>query len=145
MKHSFIKEIRAFNRFYTSIIGVLDRYILDSQYSLPEARILFELYHAKAFTASDLISILDIDKGYLSRILKKFEKNKLICKVDSPLDRRVSTVQLTKKGKGVFDGLNRASEKQVEKAFQNLTEDECRVLVHKMKEIQHIIKKKAGK
>jgi len=78
MKSQFIKEIRAFNRFYTNIIGLLDKHILNSNYSLPEVRIMFELYHNAGLTASDITSLIDIDKGYLSRILKDFQKNKLI-------------------------------------------------------------------
>ncbi|QEH42399.1 MarR family winged helix-turn-helix transcriptional regulator [Chitinophaga sp. XS-30] len=142
MKQAFINEIRAFNRFYTNIIGLLDRHILDSSYSLPEVRVLYELYHSPMLTASDIIALLDIDKGYLSRILKHFEKNKLITKAGSPTDKRAAMLQLTNKGKAVFETLNEASDKQVGTTFKDLTEKECQELVQKMKEIQLLINRK---
>ena len=141
MKFQLIKEVRAFNRFYTNIIGLLDRQILTSNYSLPEARILFELYHNVGFAASDIITVIDIDKGYLSRILKKFEKNKLINKVGSPKDKRAVILQLSAKGRREFEMLNQASDKQVEALFKNLSEKECEELVQKMLAIQNLLNK----
>jgi DNA-binding MarR family transcriptional regulator len=141
MKFQLIKEVRAFNRFYTNIIGLLDRHILNSTYSLPEVRIMFELYHNVGFAASDIITLIDIDKGYLSRILKKFEKNKLISKVDSTKDRRAVILQLTAKGRREFEILNQASDKQVENLFKNLSEKECEELVQKMLAIQNLLNK----
>ncbi len=142
MNQTFIKEVRAFNRFYTGILGLLDKHILDSPYSLPEARILFELYHQPGLTFSDIIALLDIDKGYLSRILRNFEKNKLISKAISPADKRSATLQLTAKGKKAFEQLNTASTEQVKKIFADLSEKECRDLIQKMTEIQQILDKK---
>jgi DNA-binding MarR family transcriptional regulator len=142
MKPQFIKEIRAFNRFYTNIIGLLDKHILNSSYSLPEVRIMFELYHNAGLTASDIIALIDIDKGFLSRILKNFQKNKLISKVTSPSDKRSAVLQLTAKGRKDFEVLNNSSDKQVENTFKNLSEKECDVLVQKMMEIQQLINRK---
>src|SRR4051794_32657555 len=99
MKPQHVQELRAFNRFYTNIIGLLDRHILNSNYSLPEVRVMYELYHRTALTASDIIALIDMDKGYLSRILKKFGKSKLINKINSSTDKRASVVQLSPKGK----------------------------------------------
>lgn len=142
MKPGHIKEIRAFNRFYTRIIGVLDGYILNSHYSLPEVRILFELYHNEGLTASDIIMLLGIDKGYLSRILQVFEKNKLIRKITARSDKRSVRLQLTAKGKKEFEKLNADSNLQVRKIFEKLTGEECDKLIQKMKEIQQLIQKK---
>ncbi|WP_431215832.1 hypothetical protein ACQ86N_14930 [Puia sp. P3] len=72
MQQKTISRIRAFNRYYTNIIGLLDRHILNSSYSLPEARILYELNHREGIQASGIIESLGIDKGYLSRILDEF-------------------------------------------------------------------------
>lgn len=69
-----ITEIRGFNRFYTSILGLLDQHILDSGYSLTEARVLFEISKTECCTANQLCSILDIDRSYMSRIIRKFEE-----------------------------------------------------------------------
>lgn len=142
MKPQHIQEIRTFNRFYTNVIGLLDRHILHSNYSLPEVRILFELYHNAPLTATDIIALIDIDKSYLSRIIKSFEKNKLIRKYIAPSDKRSSTLQLTAKGKKEFEILNIASNKQVENTFEVLTENNCEELIQKMKEIQQILSRK---
>ncbi|HXB34936.1 MAG TPA: MarR family winged helix-turn-helix transcriptional regulator [Puia sp.] len=141
MRTQFIKEIRAFNRFYTPIIGLVSDYILNSDYSLPEARILFELYHHPGLAASDLIGMLSIDKGYLSRILRRFGEKKLVSRVVSAADRRVVTLALTLKGKKEFGLLNQASDEQVAAAFKNLSERDCQELVEKMIEIRRIITK----
>jgi len=141
MRTQFIKEIRAFNRFYTPIIGLVSDYILNSDYSLPEARILFELYHHPGLAASDLIGMLNIDKGYLSRILRRFGEKKLVSRVVSAADRRVVTLALTLKGKKEFGLLNQASDEQVAAAFKNLSERDCQELVEKMIEIRRIITK----
>ena len=69
MKADHIANIRSFNRFYTRVLGLLDKYILNSQYTLSEVRILYELATHENLTASDLIETLHIDKGYLSRII----------------------------------------------------------------------------
>ena len=141
MKASHIKDIRAFNRFYSRLMGVLDGYILDSNYSLPEVRILFELYHNEGLTASDIIMLLAIDKGYLSRILQNFERDKLISKIIPKSDKRAASLQLTAKGKKEFEKLNTASDSQVKQTFANLSETDCEKLVQKMKEMQQLIQK----
>jgi DNA-binding MarR family transcriptional regulator len=142
MKQSFTKDIRAFNRFYTNIIGLLDGHILNSNYSLPEVRIMFELYHNSGLTASDIIALLHIDKGYLSRILRRFEKAKLITKVTSSSDKRSTSIGLTAKGKKEFEVLDIASNKQVEEVFGSLNESECITLIQKFTEIQQILNRK---
>ena len=142
MKQSITQEIRAFNRFYTNIIGLLDKHILNSNYSLPEVRIMYELYHHSELTASGIIDLIDIDKGYLSRILRSFEKNKIIQKVVSDSDKRSTTIKLTAKGKKEFEVLDNASNKQIEKVFEGLTENECLELIQKMNRIQQILNNK---
>lgn len=141
MKKEYLQKIRAFNRFYTNVIGLLDRHILNSDYSLIEARILFELYHNKDLTSSDIIELVDIDKGYLSRILKKFESNSLINKVSSSKDKRITALQLTETGRMEYGVLDKASDTQVKNLFGNLSDKECDELVKKITEIQVLIKK----
>ncbi|HLK27956.1 MAG TPA: MarR family winged helix-turn-helix transcriptional regulator [Puia sp.] len=144
MNSRHIKELRAFNRFYTNIIGLLDKHILSSSYSLPEVRILFELYHNENLTASDIITLIDIDKSYLSRILKKFEKNKLISKAMSSADNRAAVLQLSAKGKKEFEKLNKASDKQIESLFKNLSDKECDDLVQKILTVKKLLIKSLG-
>ena len=74
-KIDIVTEIRGFNRFYTNILGLLDKHILNSGYSLTEARVLFEISKTSRCTANQLCSALDVDRSYMSRMIKKFEKN----------------------------------------------------------------------
>lgn len=131
--------MRAFNRFYTGIIGLLDRHILHSRYSLPEVRILFEVYYHEQFTAKDLQEIIRIDKGYLSRILSLFEEKKLITRKRSKKDGRARYLVLTKKGKSEFEILNRASHEQIREILLPLRKEESKRLIRHMKEIQKIL------
>jgi DNA-binding MarR family transcriptional regulator len=141
MKEKNIKDIRAFNRFYTSTIGLLDQHILNSGYSLPEVRILYELYHHENLTASDIITSFGIDKGYLSRIFRHFEKKKLISKKRSNEDGRSIQLSLTKKGRTEFEVLNEASNAQIKKTLEPLTDADCDKLVRNMAEIKLILSK----
>jgi len=77
MKQAIIDEIRAFNRWYTGIIGLLDRHLLNSSFSLPEARVLYELYHRDGIQAGEITALLGLDKGYLSSMLDQFVKKAL--------------------------------------------------------------------
>lgn len=113
MLQKTITEIRAFNRFYTGIIGLLDRHILNSEFSLPEARILYELSQRDGVPASGIIESLGIDKGYLSRILDQFVTKKLIVRKRSEADGRLMHIYLTEKGRAAFEKLNQASDDQL--------------------------------
>lgn len=144
MKSEYIESVRSFNRFYTNIIGLLDTHILDSEYSLIEARILFELYDSEGLLASDITSLINIDKGYLSRLLKNFEARHLIVKVPSKDDKRASMLALSRKGKKEYEILNAASDKQTEALFKNLSDSESLQLAEKISEIQILIKKGIG-
>jgi DNA-binding MarR family transcriptional regulator len=141
MKQETVEGVRAFNRFYTGIIGVLDRYILHSAFSLPEARVLFEIYHREGILAGEIIAVLDIDKGYLSRILDQFLRNKLIVRRRSARDGRSMPISLTVKGRNEFEALNRASDAQIKDILVALPEgDDIRLLLH-MDEIKKILSK----
>src|SRR5688572_29504702 len=93
-----IEVVRRFNRFYTKQIGVLDEGLLESPFSLAEARVIYELANREKTTASELINELNLDAGYLSRILRGFEKRKLIKKSAAEKDARQSVLNLTKQG-----------------------------------------------
>ncbi|HVW59260.1 MAG TPA: MarR family winged helix-turn-helix transcriptional regulator [Puia sp.] len=139
MKRTIIEEIRAFNRWYTGVIGLLDDVILESSFSLPEARILYELYHREGIQAGEITIMLGIDKGYLSRILEQFTRQQLIVRKRSTEDGRVQHIFLTAKGRTAFEALNQASIAQVEGMLAPLPTGDREKLVHHMNEIKRII------
>src|SRR6202142_4067681 len=94
-----IAAVRRFNRFYTRQIGVLRKTFLDSSYSLGEARVLYEIVSGRSQTASDIGRALDLDAGYLSRVLRNFEKRGLIQRKVSTSDARQSHLALTPRGR----------------------------------------------
>jgi DNA-binding MarR family transcriptional regulator len=141
MKRQQIAQVRAFNRFYTGIIGLLDQHILSSDYSLPEVRVLYEIYHADEITASDIIVTLQIDKGYLSRILRSFQAAKLVSKKWSAHDGRAAYLALTEKGRKEFETLNEASDQQIKNILGRLTEQDRHKLVGHMLDIKSILSK----
>lgn len=141
MNEKYVKDIRAFNRFYTNVIGLLDQYVLNSKYSLPEVRILYELYHTEGLTASEIISSLKIDKGYLSRLILQFEKRKLVIKKNSEKDGRLTHLHLTAAGKREFEELNRSSHHQIKGILINLSDAECKELTKHMNAIKKILSK----
>ncbi|NJM25112.1 MAG: winged helix-turn-helix transcriptional regulator [Bacteroidia bacterium] len=110
---SIVDELRDFNRFYTGVIGLLDRHILDSRFSLPEARIMYELHHHGPCKASDIAAATGMDRGYLSRTLDRLIKLKIVRRAQSKEDGRASLLTLSAGGSRQFLELNDASEEQV--------------------------------
>lgn len=136
---SLVSEIRSFNRFYTKVLGLLEKHILDSRYSLTEVRILLEISKLKDCTANRLISKLDIDRGYMSRMLKSFERGGLIEKEGSSDDRRIMILKLTGKGRSILAELEERSGKQVEGLIGHLTESEGQKLAASMRNIKNAL------
>jgi len=135
-----VEEVRAFNRFYTGVTGLLDRHILDSPYSLPEARVLYELYHGEGLLAGEIAAELGIDKGYLSRMLDRFVRSKLVVRRPSVEDGRSMNISLTAKGRAAFETLNQASDEQVRVILESLPEGAEERLLYHMGEIRKILK-----
>ena len=141
MEKDDIELIRRFNRFYTGILGLLDRHILSSQYSLPEARVLYELFQHQPCRSATLLEYMDIDKGYLSRILRSFERRGIVKRKKSTADGRASLLNLTKKGNKDFAVLDSASRNQLSQLLAHLTPGEVRRLTRHMSSIQRFISK----
>src|ERR671912_2996069 len=95
-----VGEVRHFNRFWARQIGVLREGYLESAFSLTEVRVLYELAHREESTASGLGEELGLDAGYLSRILRAFEKDGLIHRRTSEADGRRRLLRLTERGVG---------------------------------------------
>jgi DNA-binding MarR family transcriptional regulator len=101
-----IAKFRHFNRMYTRYLGTLNEGLLNSDYSLAEARVLYELANRNAPKASEIAEELGMDPGYLSRLLGKFERDGLLRKKASDQDGRFAELVLTTRGKSVFKKLN---------------------------------------
>ncbi|MCG8401765.1 MAG: helix-turn-helix domain-containing GNAT family N-acetyltransferase [Firmicutes bacterium] len=134
-----VQNIRQFNRFYTNIIGVLDRHILNSSFSLAEARVLLEISRVDNCTATKLIALLNLDAGYLSRIIKGFERQNLICRQKSSSDGRSNMIYVTEKGRRVLAELAQTSNRQIESLIDKLPAEQQLNLVHCMKSIHKIL------
>src|SRR5712691_4091877 len=110
--NSNVAAFRRFNRVYTRFIGALAEELLNSGYSLTEARVLYELATRQKPTAKEIAVALDIDPAYLSRIIGRFEKGSLLKRRASKKDGRSAYLVLTPKGKSRFENLNALSEDQ---------------------------------
>lgn len=134
-----VEAVRHFNRFYTQQIGVLNEGLLESPFSLTEARIIYELAHQEATTASELCGRLALDAGYLSRILAGFKKRGLITKKASGTDARQQHLVLTKKGREAFATLNERSRRQIEALLKRLPGAEQERLIASMHSIESLL------
>ena len=136
-------EIRDFNRFYTNIIGLVNRHILESPYSLAEARVLLEIDAAGQCTARDLIQKIDIDPGYLSRMLSRFIKNGLVAQSASSADGRAKILSLTVKGQDAFRHLSETSNLQIMQLLKQFPERDQRILLDSMQTIKAVLSRTA--
>jgi DNA-binding MarR family transcriptional regulator/GNAT superfamily N-acetyltransferase len=131
-----IAQVRAFNRDYTRRIGILSEGLLGSPYSLTEVRVMYEIANRAGITAAELAQDLHLDRGYLSRILKRFEAKKLLSREISADDARRQHLRLTPAGKRVFAPLERRSQQQVRTMLSALEDNRRRTLLEAMTVIQ---------
>src|ERR1700760_2628572 len=108
-----IAAVRAFNRFYTRKLGVLDQHLGKSPFSLSEARVLYELAQREEIAAKEIGIELGLDPGYLSRIVQSFDEKGLISRKPLPADRRQYQLSLTAKGRQAIAKLSRSSHDEV--------------------------------
>lgn len=134
-----IGSIREFNRYYTNVLGLLDQHILTSPLSLSEVRVLYEIDKTENCTATKLSETLLLDTGYLSRMLKSFQKNGFIERYRSPEDGRAQYLALSLLGRETVNALNAKSEEQIAGMLEPLSEEEREELVHCMKKIEQIL------
>ncbi len=131
--------LRTFNRFYTTVIGVLNEGLLDTPYSLTEARIVFELAQRPVTEVVELRRSLELDPGYLSRILSRFEVDGLISRERSVKDGRRQIVRLTDQGQSVFGLLDARSAEEKRKLLDALTGEDRQRLLQAMSTIRAIL------
>src|SRR5215470_9134932 len=138
-----IATIRAFNRFYTRKLGVLDQHLGKSPYSLSEARVLHELAHRDDLAAKEIGIELGLDPGYLSRIVQNFDESGLITRKPLPTDRRQYQLSLTAKGRQVFAKLELGSQNEVAAMLASLSQADTRRLTQAMGTITDLLQQPA--
>ncbi|HEU5445040.1 MAG TPA: helix-turn-helix domain-containing GNAT family N-acetyltransferase [Pseudolabrys sp.] len=134
-----VESVRRFNRFYTKQIGLLSEHILKSQFSLAEARVIYELAQREKATATEMGAELGLDAGYLSRLLAAFKKRGLISKKPSETDGRQSVIWLTDKGRRAFTELNAHSHGEVESLLGRLPQADQNRLIDAMRVIEEVL------
>jgi DNA-binding MarR family transcriptional regulator/GNAT superfamily N-acetyltransferase len=138
-----VDRVRRFNRFYTRQIGLLGKGYLDSPFTLAEVRVLYELAQREAPTAAEIAKALDLDAGYLSRMLLSFQKRGLLGRKTSAVDARQSHLLLTRKGRAAFEELEAKSEAGVSKMIERLSPEGQTRLVGAMGTIEGLLGERA--
>ncbi|MFA1545415.1 bifunctional helix-turn-helix transcriptional regulator/GNAT family N-acetyltransferase [Actinomadura chokoriensis] len=134
-----VGTVRAFNRFYTGVIGVLGEGLLRSPYSLTEARVIFELAQREHAEVLALRRALDLDAGYLSRMLARFETDGLVLRERAAGDARRQIVQLTPRGREVFAMLDERTAAEIRALLDGLSADDRRRLLAAMRTVHGVL------
>jgi DNA-binding MarR family transcriptional regulator/GNAT superfamily N-acetyltransferase len=134
-----VSEVRAFNRFYTNIIGALRNDLVQTPYSLTEARVIFELAQRDATEVADLRRDLDLDAGYLSRILARFEADGLVRRERSTADARRQVIRLTPNGRAAYAMLDERSAAEIAALLERLSETDRRRLLGAMATVRELL------
>lgn len=134
-----INRIRSFNRFYTWKIGLITNRFLKSDYSLVQARLLFELSSRPLLHASDLSREFGLSPDYLSKLISKFESQGLISRTPSPNDSRKQRLKLTPKGRDAYSALKACSNQWIEEMIRGLEPEQTESLVRAMDTIERIL------
>jgi DNA-binding MarR family transcriptional regulator/GNAT superfamily N-acetyltransferase len=140
-----IAAVRAFNRFYTRKLGVLDQHLGKSPFSLSEARVLYELAHRDDLAAKEIGNELGLDAGYLSRIVQSFDEKGLITRKPLPADRRQYQLSLTAKGRQTFAKLNLGSQNEVAAMLARLSASDATRLTQAMATIEAMLEQRQSK
>ena len=134
-----IDAVRRFNRLYTRRIGVLEENYLHSPFSLAEVRVLYELAHCNAPTATHLARDLELDPGYLSRIVQRFVQRGLVERTRSERDGRESFLHLTQTGRDAFEPLESGARMQIGALLETLTARQQQRLMQSLDAIEHLL------
>lgn len=120
-----VREIRRFNRFFTVNMGLLNSDYLDTEYSIAETRILFEIRMCGTCIQSDIAKMLHMDKSYLSRLINRFHRNGLVQKTQDDDDRRAIKIMLTEKGNAETQRLIALTDSHIKAQITDLAAGEC--------------------
>ena len=139
MSAARVAAVRRFNRFYTRQIGILGERLLQSPFSLAEMRVLYEIANRENVSAVDLAEELRLDAGYLSRILRRFQKGGLVTRETSAEDGRRNLLSLTEKGQRTFATLNARQEEDVAALLTRVPAAGQRRLIESMHAIEEVL------
>ncbi|MGI2326819.1 bifunctional helix-turn-helix transcriptional regulator/GNAT family N-acetyltransferase [Planococcus sp. YIM B11945] len=134
-----VEQIRKFNRFYANVLGKIDQEINNRPYSLIEARVISELHANPSAIAKNIREKLGIDRGYMSRIIHKFETGGLVEIQQSPTDKRQQLLQLTETGKAVFAELTAHANQEVAKMIEPIPKHNLATLTQAMEAIESVL------
>jgi DNA-binding MarR family transcriptional regulator len=139
-RSKMIRDIREFNRYYTIWLDVMNKGYLGTDRTWTESRILYELYAAKGITAQALCNQLRIDKSFMSRTLKGFEKDGLLERYADNKDKREKSLVLTDKGSKIAEDYNNRASIQIKDKIRDLDDASCQKLCEAMAYIQEVLK-----
>lgn len=141
MNQDIVKRIRSFNRFYVRNLGLLESSILDSGYSLTESHILNELYYNSNSTATSINKVLNLDEGYLSRVIKKLSHKILLIKEQSTYDKRVYLLNLSENGRNEFKKLDQSLSESVKANIKHLNKTEKQEFANLLERAKQLLAK----
>lgn len=140
MHNDAIKKIRRFNRYYTAWLDVMNKGYLGTDFSWPESRTLFEIYLCPGITATDICGHLNMDKGYVSRILAKFEKQGLISRELVPGSKGLKRLLLTEAGQKQAEKIDLSGNRQIRDKLGAMDEATCEKLCEAMAFIENTLR-----
>lgn len=141
LNHDHLKRIRAFNRYYTIWLDVMNKGYLGTDLSWPEARVLFEIYIYQPISATELCEHLNMDKSYISRIIGKFEKQGFLIREAVQGRKGLKKISLTEKGRLEAQQIDKCGDQQIDDKLGNLTEEACQKLCEAMELIETTLRK----
>lgn len=137
--HVNLEAIRQFNRYYARFLGIFDQKYLGMEFSVTEVRVLGEISRNEQVTAQMLSNYLDLDKSYLSRLIRKLETADLIVREKSPEDGRKLYLRLTEQGIVLNQELDARANERIAQQFSSLDETQTEHLIGAMREIREIL------
>lgn len=138
-QESAVQRIREFNRFYMPMLRLLDNHYLGSEYTPTEARILFEIYENDGCNAAFIAKTMNIDKSYLSRMIRAHEKKGYLTKQVSAADSRSYQLHLTESGLKQTKDFIAKSNKQIRNIIKSLQQEECDELIKALNTVTSIL------
>jgi DNA-binding MarR family transcriptional regulator len=139
MSTDAVRRIRAFNRYYTNLIGVLDRHILHSPWSLTEVRILYEISRDEGTNARRLKRALSVDEGYLSRTIERLAAEGMVSRSRSTTDGRVVHLGLSARGRKEMEKLEAAAAGEIQSILDPLSREKISEVVSCMRRIEALL------